>query len=238
MTQIHLLLGIQSFVIILGSINRLTSLTTGYVLPNEYLRWVDFLNMLVIPAISVCASYFLKAHIENTASTTPPRWQWMLLTLLFILGIYWLAASYGTHEVTNYLNNRFCGTGTTLPDNVCAIIAFNDDEFSHHVFFIGFVLINAVLLLTQALHPFGRALNGRDRVLLTVNALFIALGIFANLAFEVVGFDLWVVAALTVLSLWLLWRRGSQPLLYYYSVAYGVGLLATLVTIGLRNVPG
>ncbi|MDX2139548.1 MAG: hypothetical protein SF123_15795 [Chloroflexota bacterium] len=237
MSQIHWLLAIQSLVIVLGSVNRLTSFTTGYVLPNQYLRWVDFLNMLVIPAISVCASYFLKAHLEHRATTTARRWQRIVLTLLFILGIYWLAASYGTHEVTNYLNVRFCGADSPLPENVCAIIAFNDDDFSHHVFFIAFTLINIVLLLTQVLHPLGRTLRGRDRILLTINALFIALGIFANLAFEVIGFDLWVVVALTGLSLYLLRRHGAQPLLYYYSVAYSVGLLATVVAIALREPP-
>jgi hypothetical protein len=37
----HLLLGIQSLVIVLLSINRLSSLALGYVAGNEFLRWMD-----------------------------------------------------------------------------------------------------------------------------------------------------------------------------------------------------
>lgn len=235
MSQLHLLLTIQSLVIILGSINRLSSFTTGYVLPNEYLRWVDFLNMLVIPAISVVASYFLKRHIEQTGVMQPSRRAQTILTIVFVLGIYWLGASYGTHEVTNYLHTRFCAEGSILPDNLCSIIAFNDDDFSHHVFFLAFVMINTVLLITQVLHPFAQTARGRDRVWLTVNALFVALGIFANLAFETIGLDLWVVVGLSLLSLWFLWQRGAQPLVYYYSIAYTVGLVATAAAIVVRG---
>jgi hypothetical protein len=54
-------------------------------------------------------------------------------------------------------------------------------------------------------------------------------GIFANLAFEVIGLDLYVVAFLGAFSLGLLWRRGQQPLFVYYAVAYGLGLAATFV---------
>lgn len=34
--KMHILLGVQSLVIVLLSINRLSSLTTGYVAPNEF----------------------------------------------------------------------------------------------------------------------------------------------------------------------------------------------------------
>ena len=65
MRTIHTLLSVQTIVIILGSINRLTNLTTAYVLPNQFLRWVDLLNMLVIPLASLLASYLLKRHLET-----------------------------------------------------------------------------------------------------------------------------------------------------------------------------
>jgi len=38
MKRIHALLGVQSLVAILVSINRLGTWTLGYVLPNEFLR--------------------------------------------------------------------------------------------------------------------------------------------------------------------------------------------------------
>ncbi|MBL8099576.1 MAG: hypothetical protein JNK81_10355, partial [Anaerolineales bacterium] len=64
MKRIHTLLVIQSIVAILVSVNRLSSLTLSYVAENEFLRWVDLNNMLVLPMISLIAFYFLKKTIE------------------------------------------------------------------------------------------------------------------------------------------------------------------------------
>jgi hypothetical protein len=58
----HLLLGVQSLVIVLLSFNRLSTFTLGYVAPNEFLRWVDLNNMLLLPLASLVAFYLLKKH--------------------------------------------------------------------------------------------------------------------------------------------------------------------------------
>jgi hypothetical protein len=222
---LHALLAVQSLVIILGSINRLGSFTLGYVAPNEFLRWVDLLNMIPIPLMSTLASYLLLRHLDQGQGRA--RWH-LTLSVAFIVGVYLLAASYGDHEVTNYLHTRFCAEGDT--SDLCRIVIYNDDEFSHYLFFAGFVIINTVILFYQIIFPYSGSMKTGDRVLLVVNALFIALGIFANLAFEVIGLDLYVVALLTLLALYLLWRRGKgQPLIFYYTIAYSVGLVATVI---------
>lgn len=223
---LHGLLAVQSLVVVLLSINRLSPLTLGYVAPNEFLRWVDFNNMLVLPLISLVASYLLLRRLELSDQTGARDGRWhVALSLTFIVGAYLLAASYGDHEVTNYLHARFC-----QPDpgsDLCRIVIFNDDEFSHWVFFAGFVLINGALLLMQAVFPHRSPLAPLDRALLIANGVFIGLGVFANLAFEVIGLDLYVVAFLALLAAFLFWRRGPQPLTLYYATAYWLGLLAT-----------
>jgi hypothetical protein len=224
LNKTHALLAVQTVVIILGSINRLGALTLGYVTPNEFLRWVDFHNVLTLPLISLTAFYLLKKQIEGKAQGGSRH---LLLNLAFILGVYLLGASYGTHEVTNYLHARFCPNDESSA--LCNIVIFNDDEFSHWVFFTGFVLINAALMLLQVLFPHSRPLAARDVALLALNGLFIGAGIFANLAFEVIGLDLYIVSLLAALALWLLWRRGPQPMVVYYSVAYTLGLIATAI---------
>lgn len=226
MKRIHVLLGVQSVVAILVSLNRLGTWTLGYVLPNEFLRWVDFNNMLILPLISLIAFYLLKKTIEYDSPAREGR-PHLAINLVFIVGVYLLAASYGDHEVTNYLHVRFCLDDPT--SDLCRIVIFNDDEFSHWVFFTGFVLMNAALLFLQNAFTHREGLTKTDVGFLAFNALFLGAGILANLGFEEIGLDLYVVALLAVLSAFLLWKRGKQPLFVYYTSAYWFGLLASMI---------
>src|SRR5687767_12077939 len=226
MKHIHSLLAVQSMVAILVSINRLGTWTLGYVLPNEFLRWVDFNNMLVLPLISLVAFYLLKKTIEYDSPAREGRAH-ITWNLVFIVGLYLLGVSYGDHEVTNYLHHRFCLDDTTSA--LCRIVIFNDDEFSHWVFFTGFVMVNAALLFLQNMFPHREQLTGADFGILSFNALFLGAGILANLGFESIGLDLYVVALLAILSAYLLWRRGGQPMFVYYTVAFWLGLIASFI---------
>lgn len=232
MKRIHAYLGVQSLVAILVSVNRLGTWTLGYVLPNEFLRWVDFNNMLVLPLISVVASYMLKKTIEYDSPQRESR-SHIAWNLVFIVGLYLLAASYGDHEVTNYLHQRFCASDTT--SDLCRIVIFNDDAFSHWVFFTGFVMVNAAILFLQNLFPHREKITNTDFVLLALNALFLGAGVFANLGFEEIGLDLYVVALLALTATYLLWRRGRQPMFVYYTIAYWLGLAGSLIAQLLRS---
>jgi hypothetical protein len=231
MKRIHSLLSLQSLVAILVSVNRLGTWTLGYVLPNEFLRWVDFNNMLVLPLISVVVSYLLKKTLEYDSPQRESRAH-IAWNLVFIVGLYLLAASYGDHEVTNYLHQRFCEMDAT--SDLCRIVIFNDDEFSHWIFFLGFVMVNIAILFMQNLFPHRQEITGRDTALLALNALFLGAGVFANLGFEEIGLDLYVVALLALISAYLLWKRGRQPMFVYYTIAYWSGLIGSLAAQALR----
>ena len=231
MKRIHILLGVQSLLGILVSINRLGTWTLGYVLPNEFLRWVDFNNMLVLSLVSLVALYLLKKAIEYESPAREGRAH-MTWNLVFIVGVYLTAASYGDHEVTNYLHQRFCATDTT--SDLCRIVIFNDDEFSHWVFFMGFVLVNAAILFLQAIFPYREKITNTDIALLSLNALFLGAAVLANLGFEEIGLDLYVVALLAIISVCLLWNRGRQPMFIYYTVAYWLGLIGSVIAQTLR----
>ena len=231
MKRIHALLAVQSVLAILVSINRLGTWTLGYVLPNEFLRWVDFNNMLVLSLVSLVALYLLKKTIEYDSPARESRTH-IAWNLVFIVGLYLTAASYGDHEVTNYLHVRFCLDDTT--SDLCRIVIFNDDEFSHWVFFTGFIMVNAAILFLQVLFPHRGNLSGRDVALLLLNSLFLGLGVFANLGFEEIGLDLYVVALLALISAFLLWKRGRQPMFIYYTAAYWLGLVGSLVAQMMR----
>jgi hypothetical protein len=230
MKRIHILLSIQSLVGILVSLNRLGTWTLGYVLPNQFLRWVD-LNNILLSLISMVALYLLKKAVENDAPAREYRAH-LAWNLVFIVGVYLTAASYGDHEVTNYLHARFCATDIT--SDLCRIIIFNDDEFSHWIFFTGFVMVNVAILFLQNVFPYQEKISNVDIVLLSLNALFLGVAILANLGFEEIGLDLYVVALLAVISAFLLGRRGRQPMFIYYTVAYWLGLISALIAQSLR----
>ena len=231
MNRIHALLGVQSLVGILVSINRLGTWTLGYVLPNEFLRWVDFNNMLVLSLVSLVALYLLKKTIEYDSLARERRIH-MTWNVVFIIGLYLTAASYGDHEVTNYLHQRFCATETT--SDFCRIVIFNDDKFSHWVFFTGFVMVNAAILFLQNIFPYQAKISRTDIALLALNALFLGAAVLANLGFEEIGLDLYVVAVLALISAYLLWKRGRQPMFIYYTIAYWLGLIASVIAQALR----
>lgn len=224
MKRIHLLLGIQSGLAIFVSFNRLTDWFTGFVLPNEFLRWVD-LNNILVALISLVAIYLLKKAIEYNSpmreGSVHTAWN-----LVFIVGVFLTAVSYGAHEVTNYLHVRFCLDDPS--SDLCRIIIFNDDEFSHWLFFAGFIMVNTAILYLQNVFPHREALKASDIGLLLLNSVFLGLGVMANLGFEEIGLDLYVVAALALMSTYLLWMRGRQPMFVYYTAAYWLGLAGSL----------
>jgi hypothetical protein len=230
MKRIHILLGIQSIIGILVSLNRLGPWTLGYVLSNQFLRWVD-LNNILLSLASLVALYLLKKTIEydSPAREGGTHLAW---NLVFIVGVFITAASYGDHELTNYLHQRFCSTETT--SDLCRIIIFNDDEFSHWVFFTGFVMVNTAILFLQNIFPYREKISSSDIALLALNAIFLGAAILANLGFEEIGLDLYVVTLLALISTYLLWRRGRQPMFIYYTIAYWLGLMTSLIAQALR----
>jgi hypothetical protein len=192
---------------------------------NQFLRWVD-LNNMVLGLFAVLVYYLIVRYLERRSGHTSGA-----LGIAFVVGAYLYAASYGSHEVTNYLHVRFC---PDTASDLCRIVAYNDDEFSHLLFFAGFILLNVVVMLTQAISPDPDRPQAADTVLVVVNALFVAAGVVANLAFEEIGLDLYVVAAVAAFAVALLWRQPRQLILRYYAVAFVLGLVVTGVIKALR----
>jgi hypothetical protein len=95
-------------------------------------------------------------------------------------------------------------------------------------------MVNAAILFLQVIFPYGRNLSGGDIALLLLNSLFLGLGVFANLGFEEIGLDLYVVALLALISAFLLWKRGRQPMSIYYTAAYWLGLVGSLIAQMVR----
>src|SRR3989344_1736881 len=227
----HILLTGLSATIVALSINRLTPITQQYLQPFDYLRLMDFLAMIPIPLASVLLYYFLKENIMKNGKAARIT-HLAVFNLLLITGIYLFAAGSGTHEVTNYLNIRFCDSGESAT-TICRIIAYNDDEFSHYVYYAGFILLNIALMAYEYSYPRIKRIRGIDIAGIFANSFIIGLGIFANLAFEEIGIDLYIFGAVMLLAIWLLFK-GKQPATYlpatmYFAMSYALGVTGTLV---------
>lgn len=221
--RLHILLAVQSLLLVLASVNRLWDATDVAILPHEALRLVDVLNLLVLAPPSVLAFQALLEHVLCGAGERARR----ALRFAFVAAVYLFAASYGMHEAADYLHARFCPS----PGPLCGIVGYQDDQLSHLLFFAGFAGIAATLLIAQAAAPATARLRPRDRALVLANAALVAAAIVANLGFEEIGLDLFVVAAVAVLAIALWLRHGARPLTLYYASAYTAGLLVTGVVI-------
>jgi ABC-type Co2+ transport system permease subunit len=95
-------------------------------------------------------------------------------------------------------------------------------------------MVNAAILFIQDLFTHQELITRTDATLLALNALFLGAGVFANLGFEEIGLDLYVVALLALISAYLLWRRGRQPMFINYTIAYWLGLVGSVIAQALR----
>lgn len=237
MKGIHVILAGLSLNIILLSFNRLTPLTAGYLQPLEFLRWLDFNAMVPIPLMSVLLYYLLFRIVSKDHPFQKTR-MYTALTLFLITGIYLFAAGSGDHEVTNYLNTRFCDQGN-LHSPLCNIISFNDDEFSHYLYYAGFILMNLTLMAVENRMPNKNKATNKNLVLITINSLLIALGIFANLAFEDTGIDIAVFSSVALISTYFLLfaKRNFRtlPVTFYFTAAYVVGVMSTVIYKFIQN---
>src|SRR3712207_427992 len=92
--RLHLLLGFQSLILLLASVNRLWSGTDAPVLAYESLRVVDLVNLLVLVPASALAFYMLLEHLLPDVSRPARR----ALRVAFVAALYVFAISYGIHE--------------------------------------------------------------------------------------------------------------------------------------------
>ncbi|HEX5617536.1 MAG TPA: hypothetical protein VFX51_03910 [Solirubrobacteraceae bacterium] len=81
MRRIHVLLALQSLLLVLASVNRLWDATDVAVLPHGALRLVDVLNLLVLAPASVLVFHVLLEHLGSTRG----------LRLAFVAAVYLFA---------------------------------------------------------------------------------------------------------------------------------------------------
>ena len=231
MKKVHVLLTSLSILIVLLSINRLGSFTQHRLGPYDFLRWLDINAMLPIPIATIVVYYLLKKDVEVAGEARQTR-PFLALNAIFLVGVYLFGASSGDHETTNYLNFRFCAE-RPVDAELCAAVEFHDDTFSHVLYYLSVIMYTLAVVTIEWRSPRRTELSGRDGRLILANAAVIAVGIFANLAFETAAIDMvafGLVAAVANGLLWLTGRRWAQlPFTLYVAASFGAGLAATVL---------
>ena len=194
--------------------------------------------MIPIPLSSVILYFLLKNEIIKDSPFRKTA-IYLILNLLLISGIYFFAAGSGTHEFANYLHFKFCRSDPST--SLCNIIIYNDDRFSHYVYYIGFILMNIALMFMEFFSPRKEKISRKDLIFVTLNSLVIAFGIFANLAFEEALLDLFFFGSVMILSLYLLLKDKKMslkmPILYYFASSYTIGIVSTIIYKLATNTP-
>lgn len=220
---IGLLLTAQTLLLIAASLNRLTDFSSGHVAESQFLRWRDFNHLMVFPPLTVIVAIGFR-QVLLCVGGKQRGW----VDLLFVISVYFLGAGYGVHELANYLST-LAKTREELDPVFREVIRYNDDDFSHWVFFAAFVALNIVMLLWQAANPFQTRLSLIDKTICVVNALVLSAAIFANLTRGELGFDLVALLLLALVALFFWVRDRKQPLNIYYLFGLWPGLIATAV---------
>jgi len=214
MFKIPQIFSLLSGAILLLTINRKTNLTQGLLQPYEYLRWQDFHAMITLPFI-ITLIYTLL-FIAVTSRQPRLHKHFGSYIIIFVTGILLYGISSGNHEVTNYLHHRFCVGETS---SICQIIQYNDDSFSHLIFYLSSIIMTLALLFFEIAQPESKPISNKSLAIIIINAGLIGTGLFLNLALENLGIDLYSFGILSAISLSLLYLKSeefrSYPIITY-----------------------
>ena len=155
----------------------------------------------------------------------------VLLSAIFITGIYFYATGNGVHETAGYIFNSFCDT-VNIQVGVCGSSFFNDYYFGNILYFVGGYLMTIVLVLLERKN-LPADFDRKNWNILLVNAVVFAFAIFAYSAFDrvLVGLIYSLVTTLTILFLLLSSDKKYNGLPYttYAFVTYALGTTASLI---------
>jgi hypothetical protein len=184
--------------------------------------------LIILTTVLIPFMVFLELSQKNS---TRKGILGVLLSVLFITGIYFYATGNGVHETASYLFNAFCDT-TRIEAGVCGSSFFNDYYFGNILYFVGAYLMTIVLILLERTNM-PADFDRKNWVILLVNAVVFAFAIFAYSAFDrvLVGLIYSLVTTLTILALLLSSDKKYNQLPYttYAFVTYALGTTASLI---------
>ena len=233
MKRINTIVTLYTLTALVIIIERLSPATQILLQPYNFIRLHEINQTVIFLPITVILSFFVLKSVTDNFQTLNRRLN-TVLGVVFLCGAYLYGAGEGWHEVASFTLNTYCDT-RNLAGDLCQGLFINDYYAGNLIFFVGGVMMNAVLLALATQQRMER-FNNKDMAILLVNSLVYAFTWFAYAAFDVVLLGLYFAALLAVISIVAFikvnWNIREYPYIMYSVVAY---ILATIATIIYRT---
>jgi len=232
MKRINTIVTLYTLTAVVIIVERLSPATQILLQPYNFIRLHEINQTVIFLPITVILSFFVLKSVTDNFQTLN-RTLNTVLAALFVCGAYLYGAGEGWHEVASFTLNTYCDAHNPT-GNLCQGLFINDYYAGNLIFFVGGVIMNAVLLALATQQPMER-FNNTDMAILLVNSLVYAFTWFAYAAFDVVLLGLIFAALLALISivafLRVRWNAREYPYITYSVVAY---ILATIATVIYR----
>ncbi|MGW2255852.1 hypothetical protein ACWCXH_37775 [Kitasatospora sp. NPDC001660] len=230
MSRINLLFTLTSLSVVLVAVERFSFTTEVLLQPYGFLRLHELLQMTVLILVTVIIPALIFREVSRDfGALRSGKGTWLFL--LFVIGVYFYATGNGLHEVASATFNEYCDPDTFSGD-LCGGLFVNDFYTGNTMFFVGALLMNTSLLITERGNP-DETSAGRSQAALMVNAAVYAVTVLAYAGFDraPVGLVYSVAMLLIAGGFFLNVRRQHRkfPFITYSALAYALGGFASLV---------
>jgi hypothetical protein len=230
MNRLNTLFTLASLTVVLVTLERYSFTTRVLLQPYNFLRLHEVVQITTLILLTVVLPFFLLKEVSGNFGYLRTR-NGLLLSLVFIIGVYFYATGNGLHEVSSFNLNQFCDAKLPSGD-LCNSFFFNDYYTGNILYFVGGALMVLAILLIEKLHPY-QVFTGRDLAISLVNAVIYALAIFAYAAFDrvLVGLIYAIAVMLVADLLYLLVRKNHlrYPVITYTAATYTIGTVLALI---------
>ena len=129
MQRLNLWLTLSSISVLLVTVERFSPTTRILLQPYAFLRLHEVLQMALIILSTVLIPFMVFLELSSK-SCAPRGKREIILSVIFITGIYFYATGNGVHEVASYIYNSFCDI-TAAAAGFCGSAFFNDYYFGN-----------------------------------------------------------------------------------------------------------
>lgn len=230
MHKLNWIFTFSSLSVLFVTIERYSFTTKILLQPYSFMRLHEIVQMIFIILLTVILPFLILKEVSQNFETLKIK-RGFLLTLTFLIGVYYYATGNGIHEVSSFNFNHFCDVKNFTGD-LCGGFFINDYYTGNIFYFVGGALMVLSILLLEKFKPVNK-FSKKDMVIALINAVIYALAIFAYAAFDRVSVGIIYSVIITLISVYLFWKIRKNylkyPVITYTVTTYTLGTVAALI---------